>query len=84
VMKEHFSGEHQRYFEMPRGAHNSIGSIVTNSGVSCGSSLALQFLAEPAQPLDASCLDDIAPISFDGPAELSKLTFGVEDPWGDP
>jgi pimeloyl-ACP methyl ester carboxylesterase len=84
VLADHFTGEHQHWVDIPRGAHGALGTLPTTAGTSCGTELVLSFVADPTAVLDTSCLDDLAPVTFEGGPELNQLLFGTEDAWGDP
>ena len=75
------------YVELPRTAHvPSTQSPVSNSPTSCGFSLAISFLVNPAHVPDTSCLEFILPIDFAGTTagvqSAAKTYFGTPDLWG--
>ena len=75
------------YVELPRTAHvPSTQSPVSNSPTSCGFSLAISFLVNPAHVPDTSCLEFILPIDFAGTTarvqSAAKTYFGTADLWG--
>jgi pimeloyl-ACP methyl ester carboxylesterase len=84
VLRDHFTGEHQHWVEIPRGAHGVLATLPTTTGASCGTAMVLSFLDDPLGTPDTSCLADLAPLTFDGTPALNMALFGTEDAWGDP
>jgi pimeloyl-ACP methyl ester carboxylesterase len=79
---EAYAAPSQHWVEIPRGSHGALGSVPTADGGSCGSLIFFDWLADPADAPDTSCLDDLAPFTFDGTPELVMLLFGTDDAWG--
>ena len=82
IVKTHFHGPYQTWVDIPGGGHGALGHQRNAAGASCGTSMILQFVADPKQPIDSSCLADAVPLSFDGSPALNKTLFGTEDLWG--
>ncbi len=67
----------------PYGGH---GVTFDEASLECGLGLFLGFLADPAAAVDASCVDDVAPIDFatgGGARDLYREWLGTENLWGD-
>jgi hypothetical protein len=82
AVHEGYTGEHQYWVSIDKGAHGAVGSVPTEDGTSCGVTLLFSFLDDPTSPPDTSCLDHVAPFTFDGNPALNGLLFGTEDAWG--
>jgi len=81
-----FAGAHQTFVTVPRASHAIVAnSPVTTAGApGCGADLLAQFLREPASTLDASCVDRIAPLSFESAGATTTMVYlGTTDLWGD-
>lgn len=84
AVRDHYQGAHQRWIDIPHGAHGAAGYQQTLDGSSCGSTLLLQFVESPTTQVDTSCLADVKPPSFAGAPKMNTTLFGTEDAWGDP
>ncbi|MEL6179525.1 MAG: alpha/beta fold hydrolase [Myxococcota bacterium] len=77
-----FEGPFQHFVAIPEAAHATLTlQAPTRDGQSCGFAISLGFLADPTQPLDLSCLDQLAPVTFDDPRGYSTAFFGTDNLW---
>jgi hypothetical protein len=71
-----YTGPHQTFITMPGVSNNLIlFSTVKNSNITCGLSLAAQFLSCPTCTLDTSCLSQLTGFSIDGDLVMSNIIF---------
>jgi hypothetical protein len=77
-----FEAPNHHWVEIPRGAHGALGTLPTTSGELCGSRIVHAFLDDPTRAPDVSCLEELAPLTFDGEPALNDLLFGTEEAWG--
>ena len=79
----HFTGEHQHWNVFPYSPHNVIsGSPLSHdaSAEHCGQRLFYAFLQDPLGELDSGCVDEVAPLDFEGQV-YGPYVFGTEDYW---
>jgi pimeloyl-ACP methyl ester carboxylesterase len=81
ILKEHFNGERQTYVLFDAAAHDPANGTRTTSGQSCALSLYAAFLADPARPLDMSCIADVEGVTFLARPGEAKAFFGTDDAW---
>ena len=73
---------HQQLVVLPWAPHATVmSSPTTDSDITCGLTLTLDFLQDPLAPLDLSCLQHLQPIPFDGDTALSLGLFGTASMW---
>ena len=60
-----------------------VGGSPTASGEDCALDVYLQFLDDPTDVLDLSCLDEVLPPDFDGLPPYTTWLLGTSDAWGD-
>jgi pimeloyl-ACP methyl ester carboxylesterase len=78
--REHLTGPHQTYVEMPYGAHGVLtGSPVDDGLPPCPFQLFRAFLADPTAPLPVNCVDHVQGPTFDAPPELATRYWGTSD-----
>jgi pimeloyl-ACP methyl ester carboxylesterase len=80
---EHFTGEHQHWTQFRYSPHNVIsGSPLSHDAYAehCGERLFYAFLLDPRGALDTSCVDEVAPLDFEG-LVYAPYVFGTEDYW---
>lgn len=78
--REHLTGPHQTYVEMPFGAHGVLtGSPVDDGLPPCPFQLFRAFLADPTAPLPVNCVDHVQGPTFDAPPELATRYWGTSD-----
>ncbi len=84
-MRDHFSGTHQTYVEVPYSTHYVVkhSNLETDPATTCGGLLLQQFLADPEATLDTSCLEAVQAPTFTADDDLLLATFGTTDLWGD-
>lgn len=75
----HFSGPNQTLVNIPNAPHGTAQLPSASGGSSCSSELFLQFIGAPTEPLDTSCIDDVAPLDFEVDTTLSGAIFGTTD-----
>ncbi|WP_437660715.1 alpha/beta hydrolase [Sorangium sp. So ce1182] len=84
ALQRHFTGPNQTLVMLPRAPH-VLESPTDLMGGSCDMDLMLQFLADPEAPLDTSCTEEVLPLDFSVPPDLSAAYLGTQDAWeGDP
>jgi pimeloyl-ACP methyl ester carboxylesterase len=84
---EHFSAPGQHGFLLPTGGHGVYyrsHDLLGDSDASCGKHLTVQFLQDPDDTIDASCLDDAEPLDFSASEELLLEIAGHTDVWDNP
>ena len=80
---DHFTGEHQHWTQFPYSPHNVIsGSPLSHDAYAehCGERLFYAFLQDPEGSLDTGCVDEVAPLDFEG-LVYGPYIFGTEDYW---
>jgi pimeloyl-ACP methyl ester carboxylesterase len=78
--REHLTGPHQTYAEMPYGAHGVLtGSPVGGGRPGCPAQLVNAFLDDPTAVLPISCVGDVTAPTFDAPPELAMRFWGTPD-----
>ncbi len=80
---EHFGGEHQHWTQFPYSPHNVIsGSPLSHDphAEHCGERLFYDFLLDPRGELDSACVNEVAPLDFEG-LVYAPYIFGTEDYW---
>jgi pimeloyl-ACP methyl ester carboxylesterase len=74
-VQAHFSGDGQHFVLFPQGAHILLGSTPGRGG-DCATRLLEAFLDDPYAAPDASCVDTVDPVDFDGQPLASALLMG--------
>jgi pimeloyl-ACP methyl ester carboxylesterase len=84
-LENHFNGPHQTFVAFPNAPHNVTGggSAVSTDPqeLTCGLQLFLDFLKNPLQELDTSCVTKTLPLNFQGNSTLSEYYYGTTDLW---
>jgi pimeloyl-ACP methyl ester carboxylesterase len=80
VMRDHFHAPNQHWFEFPDATHAILGSSPTKDNHSCGIRMMVSFFDHPESP-DASCMSNLAALSFAGERAASQDLFGTDDAW---
>lgn len=76
--RDHLSGPHQTFVEIPYGAHTVLTSAPVGDGMpSCSVQLVRAFLADPSAALPVSCAADVLVPSLDAPADLAMRFWGT-------
>ncbi|MBX2797813.1 MAG: alpha/beta hydrolase [Myxococcales bacterium] len=70
--RAHFDGPGQHFVSFPQGTHILLGSTPSRRG-DCATQLLMDFLADPLAEPDASCVEDVDPVDFDGQPVTSWL-----------
>jgi len=84
VLEPLYDGDFQTFALFPDATHNVIaGTPVDGESMDCGYQLFLDFLRDPYEELDTSCMDQILPIDFNGDPEYTYYLLGTTDTWGD-
>jgi pimeloyl-ACP methyl ester carboxylesterase len=81
----HFDGAHQTFVVVPYATHSVLNQspIELESDrtvLTCGQLLLEQFLADPLQPIDTGCTDEVMAPDFVN-QRRSEALFGVADPF---
>jgi pimeloyl-ACP methyl ester carboxylesterase len=83
-LRDALDGAHQTWLLFPNSAHGvSADSWLADDpdAPTCGLQILAAFLRDPESTLDASCIDQTAPLDFAGYAELADYLFGTDDLW---
>jgi len=83
AMETRFTSAHQTYLTFPNTGHCVYGQTPTSTQVDddCAWGLMDQFLTDPEAPLDASCIGDILPLTFQGNPQMNQALLGTPDAW---
>lgn len=86
VLAEHLAGPHQNFYEFPDGPHYLLrtSTVATPGAPTCALQMMASFIADPSQPPDDSCLDDIVRFNPAGTPALAENVFGTADMWENP
>lgn len=87
AIAENLAGPNTQSFFFPTGTHvvyYGSHELRDDADTNCGQHLSLQFLREPNEPVDASCIADKDPIEFTAPEEVLQRVIGHDNPWDDP
>jgi pimeloyl-ACP methyl ester carboxylesterase len=79
-MRDHFHAPNQHWFEFPDATHGILTASPTKDMHSCGIRMMVSFFDHPESP-DASCMSNLAPLSFAGEKAASQDLFGTDDAW---
>lgn len=77
--RDHLTGAHQTYVEIPYGAHAVLSAGFLPEPPHCSARIVRAFLADPTSTLPVECAEDVLPPSFDAPAPVSMRFFGTAD-----
>lgn len=80
-VRARFDGPHQNWVVFPEGAHAIIGATPTVDGQDCGRAIFLQFIDDPKQALDLSCLGRLESVDWNDAAAAQRY-LGTPDAWG--
>ena len=81
--KENLTGSNQYFIEVPNANHG----VIKNSPVKnlfapdCGMQIILNYMEDPLEEPDTSCLDNLKSIDFRGNPLLALVLFGTWDLW---
>lgn len=75
----HFTGPAQTLVTIPNAPHGTFQAPVVGGGPGCASQIFSQFIANPSDPLDTSCTEDVVPLDFEVDTTLSGAIFGTND-----
>lgn len=78
---DHYAAGGGTFVEIPNAPHNPYAAPTQGGGPSCAGQVLGQFLADPTQAIDASCVENVAPLPFDVATGLSAAAFGANDEW---
>lgn len=83
VIKKHLQGSTQNYVQFPYASHIVLTSTAVQSegAVTCGMQVMANFVQNPTQKPDQSCLDDLVAENFDPGVDNIKALFGGEKLW---
>jgi hypothetical protein len=78
-----FDGEYQWYFVYPEASHNAFSTTPTRLPYSgqCGLRMILDFLDDPTERPDDSCMEDLIPTDWDMEGTLTRRLFGTFTLW---
>jgi pimeloyl-ACP methyl ester carboxylesterase len=75
-------GANQHFIAIPYSPHATLTqSLLRDSEQTCGATLARQFLSAPNVSLDLSCLEQVAPLAFDGYPGITEMLLGTNSAW---
>lgn len=77
--RDHLTGPHQTFVEIPFGAHTVLTGGPLAEPPSCSVRLVRAFLADPTANLPVDCATDVLPPSFDAPPDLTMRYWGTTD-----
>lgn len=82
-MAKHLRGPGQSFVELPLSPHMLwLNSAVKTEGeLSCAGQMVSQFLVDPFERVDKSCVDDLVGLNFQGSTAFNEQLFGVADAW---
>jgi len=84
IAEENLTGSNQYFIEVPNASH----IVIFNSPVKkifapdCGMQIVLDYMENPLEEPDTSCLNDLKPIDFHGNPLMALRVFGTLDIWG--
>jgi hypothetical protein len=82
VMQNTFTHTSQRFVLFPYGQHRlTLNTTISNSGSDCASEIMFQFLSNPEQVPDISCIHAIEPLDFTGTSDWIRYYLGKDDLW---
>jgi pimeloyl-ACP methyl ester carboxylesterase len=73
--RAHFTGPGQHFVDFPFGTHILLGSTPGRGG-DCATRLLADFLDDPLEAPDTSCVDTVKAVDFDGQPLTSALLMG--------
>lgn len=77
--RDHLTGPHQTFVEIPYGAHTVLTTGYLMDMDSCPVQLTRAFFLDPSGPLPTECAEQVLHPSFDAPEEVAMRWFGVAD-----
>jgi pimeloyl-ACP methyl ester carboxylesterase len=82
--RENLTGPHQYFVEFPNVTHVVIMSSPVKNifAPHCGMQIVLDYMEDPLEEPNTSCLDDLVPIDFRGNPLMALQVFGTWDIWG--
>jgi len=85
LVRDTLTGPNQYFVEIPNAVHGVCltgGSPIKNIfAPDCGMQIMLNYIEDPLEEPDTSCLDDLMPVDFHGNPLLALLLFGTWDLW---
>ena len=85
--RENLTGPNQYFIEVPNAKHgvvfyNKLSAPVKNIfAPGCGMQIMLDYMEDPLEEPDTSCLADLKPIDFQGNPLMALLLFGTWNLW---
>lgn len=71
------------FVELPDGGHGLMTIRMKEGSVSCDTKIFADFLKNPDQKPDTSCLEEVQPLNFERQDRYTQHYFGVKDIWED-
>jgi len=83
IAQENLTGPNQYFIEIPNANHGAMFSSPVKNifAPDCGIQIVLNFIEDPLEEPDTSCLDDLVPIDFRGNPLLALVLFGTWNLW---
>jgi len=83
IAKENLTGPYQYFIEVPNASHIVTFNSPVKSifALDCGMQIMLEFMKDPLEEPDVSCLDNLVPIDFRGNPLMALVLFGTWDLW---
>ncbi len=86
AVRDHFTAPSQTFVEIAGAPHASVlnSPIMGDPNTHCGLLIFESFLRDPLAEPDTSCLQELAPVSFDASEDVARAAFGTTDLWENP
>lgn len=86
TVRDHFTRTAQTFVVIDGAPHAAVlnSPLKGDPDMHCGLLILESFLRDPLAEPDTSCLQELAPVSFDAPAGIALAAFGTADLWENP
>jgi pimeloyl-ACP methyl ester carboxylesterase len=83
IAQDNLTGPNQYFIEVPNAKHIVTFNSPVKSifALDCGMQIMLDFMEDPLEKPDTSCLDNLVPIDFHGNPLMALVLFGTWDLW---